>query len=287
MQFSHAVATYSGERFQDLFAEIMERRHKGFQRVRPWGRQGDRKNDGWLPEEKTIFQCYAPSTFGTGKLEAKLLEDYEGAAKHWKGKFTSWVFVHNDRSGMSPAVTQLVCDLNDRSNDVTATSWGPYRLLEEFGLLTEGERVAILGPVLSPRDFMDIDAAALKPLIDALGVMRPDPGAEVRPVPVEKIHGNDLTDAQVDFLRMGASRAPLVDHFMNNAFTKPDHVDGVAAAVAQKYQTLRNSGQAPSQTFEDILAWVSGGSTTTAVLADALAIVAYFFARCHIFELPA
>jgi len=36
--------------FQDFFADLMEKGYPGgdFIRVRPWGRQGDRKNDGYL-----------------------------------------------------------------------------------------------------------------------------------------------------------------------------------------------------------------------------------------------
>ena len=33
--------------------------------------------------------------------------------------------------------------------------------------------------------------------------------------------------------------------------------------------------------------WISGGAGDTTTLANALAIVAYFFDRCHIFESPA
>ena len=44
--------------FEDLFASIMERCHPGdFQRSTPWGRSGDRKNDGYLRSERRLFQC--------------------------------------------------------------------------------------------------------------------------------------------------------------------------------------------------------------------------------------
>ena len=42
--------------FQELIAQIMERREPGFQRVQPWGNQGDRENDGWWPERQLLFQ---------------------------------------------------------------------------------------------------------------------------------------------------------------------------------------------------------------------------------------
>lgn len=286
-QFSLAIATYSGEQFQDLFAAVMERRYPGFQRIRPWGKQGDRKNDGWLPNEKTLFQCYAPSSFAASALEAKLTEDYDGACEHWKGKFTDWVFVHNDRNGMAPSVALLMQALDVRSEKITCTSWGPFQLREKFAQLSEGDRVAILGPVLTSADFMGVGAAVLKPLIEALGTQKPDPGAPVNPVPLDKIEANDLTDEQIAFLSLGAGRAPLVDLYMNNAYAMPTQADAIAAAVADKYRALRATGQAQPQTLDDIVAWVSGGDITTGVLANVWAVVAYFFERCHIFEVPA
>lgn len=54
-----------GDDYQDLCAQIMERRDAGFQRIRPWGSQGDRRNDGWSPARRMLFQCYPPSTLTT------------------------------------------------------------------------------------------------------------------------------------------------------------------------------------------------------------------------------
>ncbi|QBD80397.1 hypothetical protein EPA93_32265 [Ktedonosporobacter rubrisoli] len=47
--FKAAYLEKGGNAFQDFFSEIMEKCHPSdFQRVRPWGRMGDRKNDGYL-----------------------------------------------------------------------------------------------------------------------------------------------------------------------------------------------------------------------------------------------
>jgi hypothetical protein len=47
LKFRNAFLESRGEAFQDLFSSIMEKRYPGdFIRTRPWGNQGDRKNDG-------------------------------------------------------------------------------------------------------------------------------------------------------------------------------------------------------------------------------------------------
>jgi hypothetical protein len=56
------------------------------------------------------------------------------------------------------------------------------------------------------------------------------------------------------------------------------------AAVSNRYQSLRDEGRPASETFDRLLAWITGGGGDSASVANALAIVAYFFDRCHIFE---
>jgi len=63
--FENSYLKCHGEAFQELFQTIMERRYPGdFQRVVPWGRAGDLKNDGYLASRRQLFQCYG--TKGTG-----------------------------------------------------------------------------------------------------------------------------------------------------------------------------------------------------------------------------
>jgi hypothetical protein len=286
IKFRLACAERRGDAYQDLFAQIMERRDHGFQRVRPWGNVGDRKNDGWSPARRMLFQCYAPSTLSASELETKLDEDYAGAVDYWKDYFDSWVFVHNGLEGMAPMIAKKIVELNTKSADVTCAAWGPSELREEFAQLSDSDRAAILGPALTPHDFMSIAAHTLKPLLEGLGLMAPDPGAPVGAVPPEKIAANQLLADQVNFLKLGSSRAPLVEQYLTQAFLLPSHVDEIAEAVSAEYKKLRADGHSPPVIFDRLLAWVTGGGGDSAILANALAIVAYFFERCHIFEVP-
>ena len=286
MVFQNACLERQGNEFQDLFAEIMERRDVGFQRVRPWGNQGDRKNDGWSPERRILFQSYAPSTLTAARLKAKLVEDYEGAIDYWEDYFDTWVFVHNDHDGLAPTIATTIAELNARSEHVACIAWGIPQLREQFARLDDAHRQAILGPALTQQDFLAVDASSLGPLIEELGHMVPDPSEEVRPVPASKIEANALKPAQVEFLRMGSRRAPLVERYLDNAFVIPTRADSIAKAVSDRYCRFRDEGRSAAAVFDLMLAWVCGGSADTTVLASALAVLAYFFERCHIFEIP-
>jgi len=285
--FRLACLERRGEAYQDLFTQIMERRDPGFQRVRPWGNEGDRKNDGWSPARRTLFQCYAPSSFKPAALAAKLVEDYEGAISYWEDYFDTWVFVHDDLAGMAPAVAAKIAELNARSDQVTCNAWGVPELREEFACLHDSDRQAILGSPIAPNDFLAVDASGLRPLIEALGNMVPDPGAPVRPVPVGKIEANELAPAQVAFLTIGSSKAPLVEQYLSNAFVLPSHADAIAEAVAVRYRSFRDEGRSAAEIFDLLLAWICGGSVDSNARVNALAVLAYFFDRCHIFETPA
>ena len=60
LQFKLRCYEGSGNDFQRLFEDIMERARPGFLRIRPYGNIGDRKCDGFLSANSTIFQVYSP-----------------------------------------------------------------------------------------------------------------------------------------------------------------------------------------------------------------------------------
>lgn len=100
MAFENAYLKKGGNGFQDFFSEIMEKCHPSdFQRVRPWGNIGDRKNDGYLRSGRTLFQVYAPNEMSANEAIAKIQEDFNGALPYWQQYFDKWVFVHNSKNG--------------------------------------------------------------------------------------------------------------------------------------------------------------------------------------------
>jgi hypothetical protein len=120
-----------GLAFQDLFSEVMENAYPGdFMRVRPHGRLGDFKCDGYLPSQKTVFQVYGPDEMRSLRtLLKKIQDDFDGALRYWKDRMSRWVFVHNCVTGLSAPAVQLLDDLGTQHPELHVENWSYQDLL--------------------------------------------------------------------------------------------------------------------------------------------------------------
>jgi len=131
-----------GNAFQDLFAAIMTKCHpEDFYPVRPWGRAGDRKNDGYLTSERTLFQVYAPYDMSASDAVSKIDEDFKGALPYWEQYFDKWVFVHNADKGLPPHVVAKLLALDAANPAIKVTHWGYDTLRKRVMLLSENDLV--------------------------------------------------------------------------------------------------------------------------------------------------
>jgi hypothetical protein len=90
--------------FQKLFEDIIKRAKPEFMQIRPYGKIGDRKCDGLLKAEGTVFQVYSPDELTQAKLQQKIDEDLDGAVALWVADLKKWVFVYNVRRGLAPDI---------------------------------------------------------------------------------------------------------------------------------------------------------------------------------------
>jgi hypothetical protein len=93
----------SGEEFQRLFEETMLRTDTDFARIRPYGNSGDKKSDGILVADDTIYQVYSPDEYKQINLRRKVTTDLAGAVTNWPN-MREWVFVYNVRRGLAPDI---------------------------------------------------------------------------------------------------------------------------------------------------------------------------------------
>ncbi len=290
LKFTHEYAVAEGDAFQDLFVAVMSRAHSGdFVKVQPWGNVGDMKCDGYLESTRTVFACYAPKMFSPmAKAVAKITADHGGAVKHWKPYMDAWTFVHNDHHGLPPELLQLLLKLKTVDAAVRVDHWDHTPLLEKVRGLGIGDLVSLFGPVPTQQQVRLLRHEDLRPVVEALAgaLAMAGPITDLRPVPPEKIEYNRLSDSARLIILSGIQVADRVRKFFDH--WEPGVADNIAAAFRRRYEELRSQGDLSS----DQILWSLYGFAGQGHLASTreqvavLALVAFLFESCEIFERP-
>lgn len=286
LKFSNRFMRLKAMAFQDFFADLMEKAYPAgdFIRVRPWGAQGDRKNDGYVRSRRMLFQVYAPYELGERATINKINEDFAGALPYWEKHFDTWVFVHNAMDGLPPSVATRLLELDGETTGIAVSWWGHEELRQEVFKLREEDIAALLGPAPSLRDFAQMGFAKLKPILDAIARREAPLDAEIGPVPRDKVEINRLS-ANVELLiQLGRRRSNVVRDFLA-AYPDPQYGDEVVQAFRLKYEEVKNAGLTPDQIFQEVQIFAGGNlAGNPGHQAAVLTVVAYLFDQCDIFE---
>src|SRR6266567_2167953 len=199
-----------GNEFQDFFSEIMEKCHPGdFQRVCPWGSAGDRKNDGYLPSKRILFQVYAPNKMIAKAAIAKIHEDFHGALQYWQKYFNTWIFVHNSKKGLGPQITEKLNELATFNVSLKVKPWGFEELRQNVFTLNEADLASLLGPAPSARDMLDVRYSNVQEVISHIARQEPPLLQDIRPVPPDKLNSNHLSP-YVQNMLLGVCRKQIL-----------------------------------------------------------------------------
>ena len=285
-KFEIAFLRAKGDAFQTLFEKLMGLAYRAdFMACRPWGKHGDRKNDGFLKSERRLFQVYAPNEMEAAKAIAKITEDFEGARNHWGEHFGTWVFVHNATDGLPPHVQELLLDLQKANPDITLEHWGLEELLLIFRRLTIEDLEPWFGFAPSEEAKVELGFSDLQPILEAIVDRPAPPQTKVKAVPMGKIEANSLSESAATLLKAGMVKAPLVGDFFRQ-WHDESLGERVAESFRAKYASLRGMS-APEEIFAELATWAGGAQRGSAKHQLAvLAVLAYYFDSCDIFEEP-
>jgi len=285
LRFEIAYLKKGGNEFQDFFSEIMEKCHPGdFQRVRPWGSDGDRKNDGYLPSARILFQVYAPNEMTANNAITKIEEDFYGALHHWQQYFDKWIFVHNSRKGLGPHIVTKLNELTTYHSSVIVRSWGYEELRHNVFTLNESDLASLLGPAPSSKDMLDVRYDNVQEVLNKIARQEPPLLQDIRPVPPGKLKFNRLSEGVQTLLTSGMQKADLVGNFLN-AYPNPLYGDEIASTFNKEYKKYRGLDMDPDIIFLKLQEFAGGYVRGTPTYeAAVLAVLAYLFEQCDIFE---
>lgn len=274
--------------FQRLFEQLMSKRYPGdFMACKPWGRQGDEKNDGYLPSARILFQVYGPEEMSSARTVEKVETDFAGASNHWAKYFDRWVFVHNAEA-LPPDVIKTLLRLRAANPRIDIEQWGYEELLIEFRGLKLADLESWFGVAFSADDRAKVGFAELQAVIEHVKFAMPLPSAAPRQVPPGKIEFNQLSAEVASFIKIGMEKVPLVEAFFAG-WRDPLFGSRIAAAFTERYAVLRDTQPPlhPDTLWGELEDWAGvNGTKHPREKAAILATLAWLFGNCDIFDEP-
>lgn len=286
--FRLAFLESKGDSFQRLFERLMSKAHPNdFMACRPWGNAGDRKNDGYLPSARILYQSYAPNELSAAEAVKKINEDFEGAREHWEEYFDEWTFVHNAPDGrLGPHIIEVLAKLRRDNPKIKIGHFGYEEMLAKFRQLSLQDLESWFGPSLTMEANINLGYSDLIAVLEHIRITPAPTPSEVKDVSRGKIEANLLSQAVADFLKIGMQKSALVARFFNN-WKSPTYGEQIAQAFKSEYVTLRDAVPPlhPDEIFGRLETWAGGTANTSPThKAAVLAVMAYLFDKCEIFE---
>lgn len=286
--FRIAFLESKGDSFQHLFEKLMSKAHPNdFMACRPWGNVGDRKNDGYLPSARILYQSYAPNELTAAEAVKKINEDFDGAKEYWEEYFDEWTFVHNAQDGrLGPHIIEALLKLGDAHSQIKIGHCGYEEMLAKFRQLSLQDLESWFGPSLTMEANVNLGFSDLVAVLTHISIMPVPTSSEVKDVSRGKIEANLLSQAVADFLKIGMQKSMLVAQFFNN-WRNPAYGEQIAQAFNSQYRALRDQVPPlhPDEIFGRLETWAGGTANITPThKAAVLAVMAYLFDKCEIFE---
>ncbi|MGZ9651812.1 hypothetical protein [Bacillus thuringiensis] len=152
-EFKLKLLMSDGQIFEDLFCDLMSAYDSKFIKVRAYGRQGDEKNDGFIPSKGDYYQCYGPEDISKESTEVyaikKLKEDFKKLLEKWeeRWKIKTFSYVINDKyKGMPPSILTEIAALKNEFENIEFNSVDSKKLEDIFiNNLTKLQRRRIVG----------------------------------------------------------------------------------------------------------------------------------------------
>jgi hypothetical protein len=277
----------TGKSFQDFFEQVMQKADPSFQMIKPMGKEGDWKADGYSTKTATIYQCYAPEEMTGAEAAKKTTEDFNGAKDRWKEKMQRWVFVWSSERALPPQVAAALADLKGRYPSLVIDHMGRAGLWDVVKSLPLEDRETLLGFVPDLSDAPITTAAEIQVLMNHLAsrsfVASDTTDLDLTAV-AEKLQRNHLSAAITATVKPATPVAKLVRDFVTS-MPDPAFSQAIAADLAEKYKQLAMSAGDPDVIFGNLVEYVLGVHRLELKFFWAAAgIITHYFELCDVFE---
>lgn len=283
LRFQLSFRTKHATEFQDFIAEVFEHRFGGdFFKIKPYGKQGDKKCDGIVKPLRKLLQVYAPQQMKSAETIAKINEDFPGAVKHWDKLFDEWIFVHNQGNGLPPDVAKHLIAMDGKYKK-KINQWSEPNIQALVEELSPASMQTVFGTLPDFRNLARVTAEDISVVVTTVA-QQPPITEPISTVPSDKLEANALSTDAKELVWAGTQKSRNVGELFER-WHDPELGDRVAAAFRNRYAELKNAGKSPDEVFQELWSFAGGGKylLPSRELAT-LALLAFLFEQCDIFE---
>jgi hypothetical protein len=193
--------------------------------------------------------------------------------------------VHNGRDGRIPTWLTLELERMRQENPhIKIETVGYSELLEEALKLEQDQLVDLFGPFPSRGDLVAMQYEDVRPLLGYVSSQSVPADIPPRPVPSGKLEYNHLSEDVRYCLRTGMIKAGMVQSYLDRTPDK-ELAARVTSAFRTEYDRLRQQETDPDRIFNQLRSFTQGPFLQMPRFEiAALAVLAYLFEECDIFE---
>lgn len=296
--FVNRVLSSRGQAYEDLFTSVMHRAVEGFRPIKPQGNLGDRKNDGYVRDAGRYWQVYAPGDprASINTAITKLETDFCGLKEYWDSfaPVREYFFAFNDKyDGAYASMEAALAQIKKQHGLVESAPFLAKDLEDRFLSMPRSGVMAIVGLIPDPVGLESLHYDALSEILVYLTRQRQPISLQstlVAPDFNEKIRFNDIGPTVGGLLSTGSWQNRVVDEYFrkNSTFTRR----GVRDRLAIAYAAAKTQDESvPEGVYPGDLIFfrLLGGLMPVDnphIQDAAIALVAYFFESCDVFEEP-
>lgn len=295
LQFRVQMLQSEGQAFEDLFTKVMQCHNPNFRPVKPQGKIGDRKNDGFDKENGLYYQVYAPQNLKNNHRSGlkKLQDDFKGLYEFWQeiSPIKQFYFVLNDKyKGAYPEIEKELSLIETNNTGIKCAPLLCKDIEDIFLGLKDSDIMDIVGCIPDAEEISDVDVSMMQEVVKYLQAKEFDFKKEVIPLKPDfeqKIAFNNLSSTVGNLLRYGDYQSYIVkDYFsLNSKFAKED----LRRIFSQLYVEAKNAVPVVSGQNDEVFFYILNKASPNKrkqVQDSVIVLMAYYFEYCDIFEAP-
>jgi hypothetical protein len=284
--FQNKIYKADGQKFEDIFTEIIRYTEPEFQQIKPYGRAGDKKNDGYIKSKGIYFHVYGPENIANSVSYAKgkLRRDFSGLLQEWK-PVNEFYFIVNDKfkgipSDLETEVNRLITE-NKLKGGVKGAAYLEHLLFS----LADDQIITITGHLPDPARIRCLDYSILNEVIEyimGMPLMKAVSSDILFPDWDKKIKFNKLSQTVAKLLNNGSIQTASLTEYLTN------QGNFLADDLRNKMNEIYVAGK--EHCIGDELFWrivdAASPREEQAYQSAVIVIMAKYFEACDIFEPP-